>query len=58
MLTYSYEQTVHIISWLHLYFSWCRASQIVDMKYRGLTINYANIGLDMRIDMGLEVFVS
>lgn len=28
------------------------------MKYRGLTVNFANIGLDMRIDMGLEVFVS
>ena len=28
------------------------------MKYKGLSLNYANIGLDMRIDMGLEVFVS
>eukprot|EP00904_Undaria_pinnatifida_P002477 jgi/Undpi1/1222/HiC_scaffold_108.g14136.m1 len=26
------------------------------MKYKGLSLNYANIGLDMRIDMGLEVF--
>lgn len=28
------------------------------MKYRGLSINYASMGVDMKIDMGLEVFVS
>lgn len=28
------------------------------MKYRGLSINYAGLGVDMKIDMGLEVFVS
>lgn len=38
--------------------AWCCPSQIVEMKYKGLTVNYANIGLDMRIDMGLQVFVS
>ncbi|CAN0213418.1 unnamed protein product [Ectocarpus sp. 6 AP-2014] len=30
--------------------------QIVDMKYRGLSMNIASIGVDMKIDMGLEVF--
>ncbi|CAM9511666.1 unnamed protein product [Scytosiphon promiscuus] len=30
--------------------------QIVNMKYRGVSVNYANIGVDMKIDMGLEVF--
>lgn len=34
------------------------ATQIVTMKYRGLSINYAGMGVDMKIDMGLEVFVS
>lgn len=33
-------------------------NQIVTMKYRGLSINYAGMGVDMKIDMGLEVFVS
>lgn len=28
------------------------------MKYRGLSINYAGMGVDMKVDMGLEVFVS
>ncbi len=32
--------------------------KIVNMKYRGLSMNYASLGLDMKIDMGLEVFVS
>lgn len=32
--------------------------QIVDMKYRGLSFNYYDVGVDMKIDMGLEVFVS
>eukprot|EP00903_Cladosiphon_okamuranus_P018323 g16857.t1 len=26
------------------------------MKYRGLSINYAGMGVDMKVDMGLEVF--
>lgn len=28
------------------------------MKYKGVSLNYANVGVDMKIDMGLEVFVS
>lgn len=28
------------------------------MKYRGLSVNYAGMGMDMKIDMGLQVFVS
>lgn len=37
---------------------WGRFFKIVDMKYRGLSLNYASMGVDMKVDMGLEVFVS